>query len=108
MTGGRTYVHDPNGGVIDLLHPGSVRGERLSRAVLERSDGAEREEELFSLLEAHRLAGSRQAAELLRDRNALLSEIWLIEPIERPAEAALPEEQAETERVVAVGGHGRP
>ncbi|HEY3071379.1 MAG TPA: hypothetical protein VGJ46_01050, partial [Candidatus Limnocylindrales bacterium] len=84
--------------VADLLHGASVVAARLSRAMLERSDGVDREQELFALLEAHRDAGSRLAERLLRDRNGLLSEIWLIEPVERPVEAAQPEAGEQPQR----------
>jgi glutamate synthase domain-containing protein 2/glutamate synthase domain-containing protein 1/glutamate synthase domain-containing protein 3 len=107
MTGGRAYLHDPSGRVAELLHGASVVASRLSRAILERSDGVDREQELFALLEAHRDAGSPLAEQLLRDRNALLSEMWLIEPVDRPAEAAQPRsgDQAQATVETAVAAH---
>ncbi|HEY3072683.1 MAG TPA: glutamate synthase large subunit [Candidatus Limnocylindrales bacterium] len=107
MTGGRAYVHDPEGHVADLLHGASVVAARLSRAMLERSDGVDREQELFAMLEAHRDAGSRLAERLLRDRNALLSEMWLIEPVERPVEAAQPEAGEQPQRSVEAAAIAR-
>jgi glutamate synthase domain-containing protein 2/glutamate synthase domain-containing protein 1/glutamate synthase domain-containing protein 3 len=94
MTGGRAYLYDPDGRHLAALDPRSVHGTRLSSVLAARDDGADLQAELRELLEAHREAGSAQAARLLDEQRSLEEDIWLIEPLPLVTPAAAVEAQA--------------
>ena len=81
MTGGRAFLHDPDGGQLAALETRSVAGRRLAAAAAARSDGEHLVAELIELLEAHRDAGSELARRLLLDRTSLVSDVLLVEPV---------------------------
>jgi glutamate synthase domain-containing protein 3 len=81
MTGGRAYLYDPEGRHLPALDARSVTGTRLSTAVAMREDGRSGADELRSLLDAHRTAGSRLAAQLLAEARSMEGDFWLVEPI---------------------------
>jgi glutamate synthase domain-containing protein 3 len=89
MTGGRLYLHDPDGSGRAALDAGSVTAMRLAEAIAERPDGIALADELRSLLIDHRDAGSRRARALLADPMALTVSTWLIEAIGAPAAAGV-------------------
>jgi glutamate synthase (NADPH) large chain len=82
MTGGRVYLWDPDGSQVDALDRASAGAVRLASVMTERDDGADRVDELRTLLEDHRAAGSLLARRLLEDKARLGDEFWLIELIE--------------------------
>jgi glutamate synthase domain-containing protein 3 len=82
MTGGRVYLHDPDGGRLAGLATASVAATRLGQVVAERADGLDRLDELRVLLRAQRDAGSRLAERLLDAPVALADTIWLVEPLD--------------------------
>ena len=88
MTGGRAYLYDPDGRHLAALDVRSVHGTRLATALAERDGGHELARDVLELLEAHREAGSRLAERLLADRDALIADLWLVEPIPAPAVVA--------------------
>ena len=81
MTGGRAYLWDPSGRHVAALHAPSVRASRLAEAAAERDDGATLTGELRRLLASHRDAGSALAARLVEAGDAVLSDVWLVEPV---------------------------
>ena len=81
MTGGRAYLWDPSGRHVAALHAPSVRAARLVDAAATRDDGALLAAELRRLLGAHRDAGSALAARLLESGDAVLADVWLVEPV---------------------------
>jgi glutamate synthase domain-containing protein 2/glutamate synthase domain-containing protein 3/glutamate synthase domain-containing protein 1 len=81
MTGGRAYLWDPSGRHVAALHAPSVRAARLVDAAANRDDGATLAAELRRLLGAHRDAGSALAARLLESGDAVLADVWLVEPV---------------------------
>ncbi|HET7472517.1 MAG TPA: glutamate synthase large subunit [Candidatus Limnocylindrales bacterium] len=87
MTGGRAFLHDPDGRHLAALDTRSVHGQRLSTVALEREDGAALVEELIALLESHRAAGSHAADRLLADLAGTTADTWLVEPISTGAPA---------------------
>jgi glutamate synthase domain-containing protein 3 len=93
MTGGRVFIHDPDGRHVPAIDAASVRSVALTHVGASRDDGPERLDELLRLVEAHRDAGSELAACLLADPFALIDATWLVEPI-RPAASVLVAEQA--------------
>ncbi len=86
MTGGRAYVHDPDGRAVPAINTASVAAIRLAAALDQRPDGAERLAELRLLLERHAAVGSATAAALLED-GRLADDTWLIEPLPAPPAA---------------------
>ncbi len=79
MTGGRAFVHDPNGALGRALNPETV--------TVARPEGADAND-LFELISAHaRETGSPPAQQLLQQWPAILEEFVLVEP-RRYAEAA--------------------
>ena len=103
MTGGRAYLWDPSGRHVAALHGPSVRAVRLAEAAATREDGDVLVAELQRLLGAHRDAGSALAARLFEIGDAVLADVWLVEPV--PAApvvvAAEAPETAATAAVVA-------
>jgi glutamate synthase domain-containing protein 3 len=89
MTGGRAYLLDPTGRSAPALAGSSVVATRLSAAIRDRSDGAERSVELMRLLEAHAAAGSDLAERLVLNGGPRSEDIWLVEPIAGPASDTL-------------------
>jgi glutamate synthase domain-containing protein 3 len=83
MTGGRAYLHDPEGRHVAALHGQSVGARRLAAA------GPDRLEELTRLLVDHRDAGSAQAARLLAEDD-FADSFWLVEPVAPPVAALQP------------------
>ena len=81
MTGGRAFLHDPDGRQLAALETRSVAGRRLAAAAAARSDGEHLVAELIELLEAHRDAGSELARRLLVDRTSLVLDVLLVEPV---------------------------
>ena len=81
MTGGRAYLWDPSGRHVAALHAPSVRASRLAEAAAARDDGATLVGELRRLLGSHRDAGSSLAARLVEAGDAVLSDVWLVEPV---------------------------
>ena len=89
MTGGRAYLWDPSGRHVAALHAPSVRAIRLAEAAATRDDGSTLVGELRRLLGAHRDAGSALAARLFEAGDAVLADVWLVEPVPvAPAVAA--------------------
>ena len=104
MTGGRAYLWDPSGRHVAALHGPSVRAVRLAEAAATREDGGVLVAELQRLLGAHRDAGSALAARLFEIGDAVLADVWLVEPV--PAApvvvaAAAPETAAKAAVVAA-------
>jgi glutamate synthase (NADPH/NADH) large chain/glutamate synthase (ferredoxin) len=95
MTGGRTYLWDPDGTRIACADASSVRWTRVRTVVGTREDGSERAAELRSLLEDHRDAGSLLARQLLARPGQLGDAMWLIEPVGAPEPLITTQEQAE-------------
>jgi glutamate synthase domain-containing protein 2/glutamate synthase domain-containing protein 1/glutamate synthase domain-containing protein 3 len=87
MTGGRAYIHAPDGVPAGLLN-GAVGAVQVSTVVRERMDATHLVADLIRLLEAHRHAGSDRAAALFGDRAVPLADFWLVEPV--GAAAAVP------------------
>ncbi|MDQ3937849.1 MAG: glutamate synthase large subunit [Chloroflexota bacterium] len=87
MSGGRVYLWDPEGVHVGGLDRASARAIRLSAAMLEHPDGADRVDELRGLLEDHRAAGSLLARRLLQRKARLGDEFWLVEPAATPIAA---------------------
>jgi glutamate synthase domain-containing protein 3 len=85
MTGGRAYLHRPEGLTPDLLHGGAVTANRLGTVVRERADGAVLVADLVRLLDAHRSAGSALADRIASGGHVLLDDFWLVEPVEAAA-----------------------
>ncbi|MCU0477349.1 MAG: glutamate synthase-related protein [Chloroflexi bacterium] len=84
MTGGRVYLHDPDGHVALRINAASVRATSLAAlaaAPLSRADAAEREEELRALVQAHAAEGSGLAATLLAGWSTARAQFWLVEPL---------------------------
>ena len=81
MTGGRAYLWDPSGRHVAALHGPSVRAVRLAEAAATREDGDLLVAELLRLLGAHRDAGSALAARLFETGDAVLADVWLVEPV---------------------------
>ncbi len=81
MTGGRAYLWDPSGRHVAALHAPSVRAIRLAEAAAARDDGPTLVGELRRLLGAHRDAGSALAARLFEAGDAVLADVWLVEPV---------------------------
>ena len=81
MTGGRAYLWDPSGRHVAALHGPSVRAVRLAEAAATREDGGVLVAELQRLLGAHRDAGSALAARLFEIGDAVLADVWLVEPV---------------------------
>ena len=95
MTGGRAFLWDPSGRHVAALHAPSVQAVRLAEAVAVRDDGKTLAADLRRLLGAHRDAGSALAARLLDGGDAVLGDIWLVEPVPAaPAVVAAPAEAA--------------
>jgi glutamate synthase domain-containing protein 3 len=95
MTGGRAFLWDPSGRHVAALHAPSVQAVRLAEAVAVRDDGKTLAADLRRLLGAHRDAGSALAARLLDGGDAVLGDIWLVEPVPAaPAVVAVPAEAA--------------
>ncbi|HEY8868246.1 MAG TPA: glutamate synthase large subunit [Candidatus Limnocylindrales bacterium] len=92
MTGGRAYLHDPEGDRVGAIHPDFLGARRLAEVAAdpERADAAARVDDLLRLVEAHCAAGSKLAGRLLEDPARLIAETWLVEPLEvaAPVEAA--------------------
>jgi glutamate synthase (NADPH/NADH) large chain len=82
MSGGRIYLHDPDGTRISSLDTGSARAIRLGEAVASRADGMDRLDEVRTLLMDHRAAGSALARRLLEHPTSLAADLWLIESLE--------------------------
>ena len=102
MTGGRAYLWDPSGRHVAALHAPSVRAARLVDAAAAREDGALLAAELRRLLGAHRDAGSALAARLLEAGDAVLADVWLVEPVPAAPVVVAPA-AAETAAGVGVG-----
>ena len=102
MTGGRAYLWDPSGRHVAALHAPSVRAARLVDAAATREDGDVLVAELRRLLGAHRDAGSALAARLLEIGDAVLADVWLVEPV-----PAAPVVVAAGGRRDGAGGRGR-
>ena len=86
MTGGRAYLYDPSGRHVAALHADSVAAVRLSEVLRARSDGPERFDELFALLQDHAAVGSALARRMVvSDR--LAADTWLVEPVVAAVEA---------------------
>jgi glutamate synthase (ferredoxin) len=100
MTGGRLYLWDAAGERVDAIDRASVGAMRLAAVMTERVDGADRVDELRSLLEEHRAAGSLLARRLLERRGRLGEEFWLVEPVGLPAD--VPVQTPVTEVLVGV------
>jgi glutamate synthase (NADPH/NADH) large chain len=95
MTGGRAWLHDPEGRVPLRIHAGSVRATALpalangARPHVDaaecqagrRPDAAEREAELWRLVAAHAAEGSGLAAKLLARWETERASFWLVEPV---------------------------
>ncbi len=103
MTGGRAYLWDPSGRHVAALHGPSVRAIRLAEAAATREDGDVLVAELQRLLGAHRDAGSALAARLFEIGDAVLADVWLVEPV--PA-APVVVAAAAPETAAAAGGRG--
>ena len=82
MTGGRAYLLDPTGRSAPALAGASVGATRLSAALRDRPDGAERSAELRRLIAAHAEAGSELAERLVAQGGPRPEDIWLVEPID--------------------------
>ncbi len=81
MTGGRAYLLDPTGRSAPGLAGASVVATRLSAAIRDRADGAERSAELMRLIEAHAEAGSELAERIVLQGGPRPEDIWLVEPV---------------------------
>ena len=84
MTGGRAWLHDPDGRLPLRLNAASVRATALA-ALAEgdtaRPDAAAREAELRDLVAAHAAEGSGLAAKLVAGWETERAAFWLVEPI---------------------------
>jgi glutamate synthase domain-containing protein 2/glutamate synthase domain-containing protein 3 len=87
MTGGRAYLLDPTGRSASALAAGGVVATRLSAALRDRDDGAERAAELLRLIRAHAAAGSELAERLAVQGGPRAEDVWLVEPVAAQAEA---------------------
>jgi glutamate synthase (ferredoxin) len=83
MTGGRAYLYDPSGRHVGALASASVTAMRLSEAIRTRSDGTDRFDELFQLLQDHAAIGSELAGRLVLSES-LAADTWLVEPCTPP------------------------
>ncbi len=117
MTGGRAYLLDPTGRSAPALAGGSVAATRLSAVLRDRLDGAERVAELGGLIAAHARAGSELAERIALQGGPRPEDVWLVEPVGRPADVArsvdaataVPDGAAPVERVsVAIPVATRP
>jgi glutamate synthase domain-containing protein 3 len=81
MTGGRSYLYDPEGRHLPALDPRSVGGTRLSSIIaVDEREGDALSAELRGLLEGQRAAGSALAARLMAATGSLAGDFWLVEP----------------------------
>jgi glutamate synthase domain-containing protein 2/glutamate synthase domain-containing protein 3 len=101
MTGGRAYLHQPQGLAQDLLHGAAVTASQLGTVVRERADGAMLVADLVRLLDAHRAAGSALAARIASGRHIPLEEFWLVEPVEAAAAGVATASQPSRDLVAA-------
>jgi glutamate synthase domain-containing protein 3 len=103
MTGGRAYLHRPEGLAPDLLHGSAVTASQLALVVRERADGALLVADLLRLLDAHRAAGSVLAARIVSGGRLPLDEFWLVEPAEAGAAGVATASQPSRDLVAADG-----
>jgi glutamate synthase domain-containing protein 3 len=84
MTGGRAWVHDPDGRLPLRLNEASVRATALvalAEGDVARPDAAAREAELRELVAAHAAEGSGLAAKLVAGWETERAAFWLVEPL---------------------------
>jgi glutamate synthase domain-containing protein 3 len=84
MTGGRAWIHDPDGRLPLRLHAASVRATALAVLVegdTARPDASAREAELRDLVAAHAAEGSGLAAKIVAGWETERTAFWLVEPL---------------------------
>ncbi len=84
MTGGRAYLHDPDGLVPLRINAASVRATPLAAladAPGSGPDAGRREDEVRALVAAHAAEGSTLAASLLAGWQTARASFWLVEPL---------------------------
>ncbi|GAB4172828.1 MAG: glutamate synthase large subunit [Terrimicrobiaceae bacterium] len=96
MTGGRAFIHDPEGVFPGLCNPQLVRPVRIGGV-----DSAVADELHALLTEHHKLTGSRQAADLLAEWNKSVSEFWQVVPMVPAPAVPVPVEKEKPARVSA-------
>jgi glutamate synthase domain-containing protein 3 len=75
MTGGQAFIWDPKARLTARLNPAMVEAARPDSELLE---------ELRWLIERHQeLTSSPRAADLLRDWQATVEQMWVVAPVDR-------------------------
>jgi len=97
------YLWDADGTRVTGLDTASAVAVRLATVMAERQDGADSVDELRTLLEDHRAAGSLLARRLLENKAKLGDQFWLIEPVAAPV-GAEPARQTAPRRVPGEAG----